>query len=580
MNCGLCGDFDEIINKNGERIYSVYIHVSPNYKIYVGMTGREDINDRWQNGNGYANNRYFYNAISKYGWDNFKHEILFDNLTFEEANLTEMFYISYYDTYNNPKKGYNQTRGGQGCKGRVVTEEQKIHLMHMSKSKRPVINVTTNEKFDSIGDAGKKYGKSDKISNCCKGVSKTSYGCDWWFIDEYENGLEKGSLKYNKISEATDEKVICVTTGEIFNNAKSASNKYNVNKFNIIRCCKGKSITCGKLDNTRLMWMFKNEYDKYEKEGTLNQELLKRQHSNGKHGNTRVICLNTDHIFNNVYEASVYYNLNFENIKKCCENKQNYTLTKDGCRLYWIYENENDEDVILYKRELIKIERIKNSNVICLNTREEFENIDHASKSYNINKNYLYNCCMGKSKYVKINKKDKLIFMFKYNYLKLNDNEISNLISKICERKNEVILKENKDMRVICTTTMEIFDNAKQASEKYNVHSTNINKCCVYMGDKSKPKKVNKHAGQLEDGTKLSWQYYKDYLVNGLKEPEKSRQGRNSAKKIICLDTNKIYDSTVQASKDTGIKVCTLNACLRKRLKTAKGTKWKYLDEK
>lgn len=43
------------------------------------------------------------------------------------------------------------------------------------------------------------------------------------------------------------KKIICITTGEIFNYAKLASQKYRVDLSSIIKCCKGKLKTAGKL---------------------------------------------------------------------------------------------------------------------------------------------------------------------------------------------------------------------------------------------------------------------------------------------------------------------------------------------
>lgn len=65
-------------------MYTVYLHTSPSRKRYVGITCQKP-KHRWQNGLGYCYNEYFTNAIKKYGWDNIKHEILFENLTKEEA---------------------------------------------------------------------------------------------------------------------------------------------------------------------------------------------------------------------------------------------------------------------------------------------------------------------------------------------------------------------------------------------------------------------------------------------------------------------------------------------------------------
>ena len=100
------------------KCYKVYVHINKiNNKRYYGITC-QNINERWRNGKGYKNHKnskkdtYFYNAINKYGWDNFTHEVLFDNLSKEEACLLEQCYIALYDTTNR-NKGYNRTTGGE-----------------------------------------------------------------------------------------------------------------------------------------------------------------------------------------------------------------------------------------------------------------------------------------------------------------------------------------------------------------------------------------------------------------------------------------------------------------------------------
>lgn len=64
--------------------WCVYKHTSPSGGIYIGITKQNPI-VRWNNGFGYKRNPHFYNAIQKYGWNNFQHEIIFSNLTQEEA---------------------------------------------------------------------------------------------------------------------------------------------------------------------------------------------------------------------------------------------------------------------------------------------------------------------------------------------------------------------------------------------------------------------------------------------------------------------------------------------------------------
>lgn len=97
-----------------EGSYCVYMHESPNCKKYIGIT-RQKPERRWQNGFGYVNNKYFYRAIEKYGWENFKHIIIKDNLSKENAEKLEIELIKKYES-NNPNNGYNILDGGK-CSG-------------------------------------------------------------------------------------------------------------------------------------------------------------------------------------------------------------------------------------------------------------------------------------------------------------------------------------------------------------------------------------------------------------------------------------------------------------------------------
>ena len=131
-----------------EKIYCIYRHISPNNKSYIGMT-KQDPERRWQNGEGYNTQRLFYNAIKKYGWDNFSHEILEENLTHDEACVREQYYINYYKS-NQEEYGYNITSGGDGCKDRG----------------KPIAQIYNNEivnVFSSIKEASEKLYMSDSV---------------------------------------------------------------------------------------------------------------------------------------------------------------------------------------------------------------------------------------------------------------------------------------------------------------------------------------------------------------------------------------------------------------------------------
>ena len=96
--------------------YIVYMHTSPNNKRYIGITSHTNPKHRWKGGYGYHKNDYFYRSIQKYGWDNFKHEIIASNLSKEEACKMEIELIEKYKT-RYPEFGYNYSKGGETSRG-------------------------------------------------------------------------------------------------------------------------------------------------------------------------------------------------------------------------------------------------------------------------------------------------------------------------------------------------------------------------------------------------------------------------------------------------------------------------------
>lgn len=72
-----------------ENNYSVYMHIFPNGKRYIGITSNE-VNRRWEKGSGYKKQAKMKNAINKYGWENIEHIVLLCNLSKEEACKKEI----------------------------------------------------------------------------------------------------------------------------------------------------------------------------------------------------------------------------------------------------------------------------------------------------------------------------------------------------------------------------------------------------------------------------------------------------------------------------------------------------------
>ena len=208
-----------------EKLFIVYKHTSPSNKVYIGIT-QQRIYKRFQNGMGYKHNKYFNKAIQKHGWNNFKHEILFDNLTKEEACKKEIELIAQYKS-NQREFGYNLSSGGefnipsedgiknlikintgkqlsqqtkdkisQTQKGRIISKETRIKMSIAHKglirSESHKINnaiakykkvrcIETNEIFNSLKEAQKKY-KTNHIHDVCKGNRNIAGGYHWEYV--------------------------------------------------------------------------------------------------------------------------------------------------------------------------------------------------------------------------------------------------------------------------------------------------------------------------------------------------------------------------------------------------------------
>lgn len=138
--------------------YSVYCHTNKiNGKRYIGITKRQP-EKRWANGYGYSNNRHFFAAIQKYGWDSFSHEVWFTDLSYEDACLAERELIAKYDS-TNQEKGYNVDLGGTGLG--TASEEHKMAISEARKGKshphkgRPL----TGDKSPTYGTHRSEYVK-------------------------------------------------------------------------------------------------------------------------------------------------------------------------------------------------------------------------------------------------------------------------------------------------------------------------------------------------------------------------------------------------------------------------------------
>lgn len=175
-------------------------------------------------------NEYFSEEILHYGWDNFKHEIVANGLSFEDACRMEIGLIKSLKT-NCREFGYNEEKGGLG-ENRVsdsmrerskerqlkrfedpnerIRQSQRIkeyfsrpgsrerqsaiisqYYVEHPESRKPVRQYALDgefvREFGSAWETGRHGFDPSHVKACCKGHRRTAGGYIWRYSDELQN---------------------------------------------------------------------------------------------------------------------------------------------------------------------------------------------------------------------------------------------------------------------------------------------------------------------------------------------------------------------------------------------------------
>ncbi|WP_193224727.1 GIY-YIG nuclease family protein [Bacillus sp. B2-WWTP-C-10-Post-4] len=123
------------------RVGTIYIIKNLiNEKIYIGQT-LTDIEERWKSHIRRSRDKTkkykIYSAMRKYGVENFYLEILEENISSEQIDEREIYYISKFNSFKN---GYNSTPGGDGKYLHEIDEEEIISKYRSGASSLRIAN--------------------------------------------------------------------------------------------------------------------------------------------------------------------------------------------------------------------------------------------------------------------------------------------------------------------------------------------------------------------------------------------------------------------------------------------------------
>lgn len=141
-----------------------------NGKVYIGQTVNEE-QRMCAHKYGYEK-CYFHSAIKKYGWENFDYEVI-ERLDESLLDEREIYWINFYQSFG--EKGYNLTQGGDGSRGKKLSDEHKQKLITGKKNK-PVSEETRRRMSEALKGKVRSPEHCKHLSESLKGKTPWNKG--------------------------------------------------------------------------------------------------------------------------------------------------------------------------------------------------------------------------------------------------------------------------------------------------------------------------------------------------------------------------------------------------------------------
>lgn len=298
-----------------EKKFSVYMHINRiNNKRYVGITSQSP-KKRWgKNGIGYNKQPYFWRAIQKYGWENFEHIVITDNLQPNEAYLKEQELISQYQL-TDVNFGYNQSIGGEkGSLGSYNGSTSKIIYQYD-------LDGNFIKEWKSAHEIGRQFDIGFSFSNICRCCRKStptiSNGYQWSYV--YSEKIEPIMSKEARTITGSIKTVYQYNLDGSFVNSyisatKAAEENHNT-LTSISQCC------CGTIETSGgFIWTYTYTDSMQPTLSPHVKKGIKRFRSVNQYDLNGVFLKN----FKSIKEAMIDLKIKSgSNISSCCNGKRN-----------------------------------------------------------------------------------------------------------------------------------------------------------------------------------------------------------------------------------------------------------------
>lgn len=341
-------------------IYNIVNKV--NGKVYVGQTKntkKRATSHKYMLNKGIHHSKYLQNSFNKYGIENFEFSII-EECTNSDVDDREIFYIQKFKS-NNPDYGYNVLAGGNSRRdifeNSLISDEGKKAISERMSSYWE--EITSNPEFGrkvirindlKIFQYAKKAGDETEtdyyriLENCRKKIDYASvdeFGLPvvWMFYSEWNK-----EMTYKKFIASNDtskfkyhnRRVICVNDGIIYENAKHASEEYDIELKDILNSCKRVKKVLKK-ESKNLLFLYSDEY--------YRNKLLEIPFINFFIDKKSVVNITTNTVYSSFTEASLLTGVNKIGISRCCNGELKTSGIICGQKQIWRKVDNYEGDI-------------------------------------------------------------------------------------------------------------------------------------------------------------------------------------------------------------------------------------------
>ena len=323
---------------NDTKTWCVYVHINKiNGKIYVGISS--NIKNRWHVSS-YDKSQIIRAAFDKYGWDNFEHIILIENLNKIMAQECEKYLIKKYNTQNK-KYGYNISPGGE-----VILALSGADSPYSKATYQYDLDGNFIKEWACAKDAEKALGLTSLYA-CCRGENKKCGNWQWSY--EYVDHMDKYVLPdFTLYNWAEYPRIYKYSTNGDFIEIIDDIHIFPDIRFrrSIIECCQGI-----RTQANNYIWMFEEDVSDENIKNAVNKYYKKYRFVNQYDLNGKYI-----RTFKSAIEAANYYDCCKEAINHACSGvtqkaigyQWRYLVDCDGNNNIEPYKNPNCKEVIQY----------------------------------------------------------------------------------------------------------------------------------------------------------------------------------------------------------------------------------------